>query len=349
FDTSTNVIVIAATNRPDILDPALLRPGRFDRRVILDTPDIRGRTAILEVHAKGKPFDTDVDLTRIARQTPGFSGADLANLINEAAILAARRNRKSIGLSELTEAIDRVIAGPARKSRVISQHEKELVAYHEAGHGLVAALHPHADPVHKISIVSRGRMGGYTRYLPEEDRYLETLEGFKADIATAMGGRVAEWLKFGEITTGASNDLEVATRIARQMVTRYGMSEKLGPRSFGKREEMVFLGRELGEQRDYSLRTEAIIDREVDRVLEDGRSTAETLIKGHFEALERISTFLLENETVDGDEVARLIRGEDPRAVAAKAAPAAPVAKAPEAAPAPGDGRIPSPKPQSAS
>ena len=350
FDTSTNVIVIAATNRPDILDPALLRPGRFDRRVILDTPDIRGRTAILEVHAKGKPFETGVDLGRIARQTPGFSGADLANLINEAAILAARRNKKSIGLSELTEAIDRVIAGPARKSRVISQHEKELVAYHEAGHGLVAAKLPHADPVHKISIVSRGRMGGYTRYLPEEDRYLETLEGFKADIAAAMGGRVAESRKFGEITTGASNDLEVATRIARQMVTRYGMSEKLGPRSFGKREEMVFLGRELGEQRDYSLRTEAIIDREVDRVLEEGRATAEKVINEHFGALERIAQYLLEHETIDGDEMQRLVRGEDPRGPAPEPAspPPPPAPRTPESQMAGESGaRLPDLKPQS--
>ncbi|MBM3959088.1 MAG: ATP-dependent zinc metalloprotease FtsH [SAR202 cluster bacterium] len=350
FDTSTNVIVIAATNRPDILDPALLRPGRFDRRVILDTPDIRGRTAILEVHAKGKPFETGIDLSRVARQTPGFSGADLANLINEAAILAARRNKKSISLNELTEAIDRVIAGPARKSRVISAHEKELVAYHEAGHGLVASSLPHADPVHKISIVSRGRMGGYTRYLPEEDRYLETLEGFKADIAAAMGGRVAEQLKFGEITTGASNDLEVATRIARQMVTRYGMSEKLGPRSFGKREEMVFLGRELGEQRDYSLRTEAIIDRELDRVLEEGRATAERVIKENFKALERMAQYLLEHETIDADEVRRIVRGEDPRGPDSEPAtpPRPPTRDQDPKTVVEGGTRMPDPNPQSA-
>lgn len=311
FETSTNVIVLAATNRPDILDPALLRPGRFDRRVVLDSPDIRGRTAILEVHAKGKPFEQDVELATIAKQTPGFSGADLANLINEAAILAARRNKKTIGFDEMAEAIDRVVAGPARKSRVISPHEKELVAFHEAGHALVATLSPDADKVHKVSIVSRGRMGGYTRILPEEERFLQTVGQFKAQIAYAMGGRVAEEIKFGEITTGASDDIEKATEVARLMVTRYGMSKKLGPRSFGKREEMIFLGRELGEQRDYSLRTEAIIDSEVDRELEEGRQTALHLIQENMDALERIAIRLLEHETVEADDIDRLIKGEE--------------------------------------
>ena len=312
FDTATNVIVIAATNRPDILDPALLRPGRFDRRVILDNPDIRGRTAILDVHAKGKPLEKSVDLTSIAKQTPGFSGADLANLINEGALLAARRNKKSIELEDLTEAIDRVIAGPARKSRVISDRERELTAYHEAGHALVAYHMPGADMVWKISIVSRGQMGGYTRYLPEEDRYLQTLNQFLAMIATAMGGRQAEVIKFGEITTGASNDIEVATRMARQMVTRYGMSAKLGLRSFGRRQEAIFLGREISEERDYSLRTENLIDSEVSRLLDEGRETAHQILGDHEDQLGKLAQFLLEYETIDGDQMKVLLEGGDP-------------------------------------
>ncbi len=312
FDTATNVIVIAATNRPDILDPALLRPGRFDRRVILDNPDIRGRTAILDVHAKGKPIEKSVDLASIAKQTPGFSGADLANLINEGALLAARRNKKSIELDDLTEAIDRVVAGPARKSRVISDKERELTAYHEAGHALVAYHMPGADMVWKISIVSRGQMGGYTRYLPEEDRYLQTLTQFLAMIATAMGGRQAEVIKFGEVTTGASNDIEVATRMARQMVTRYGMSDKLGMRSFGRRQEAIFLGREISEERDYSIRTENLIDSEVSRLLDEGRDTANRILSDHTDQLDNLAQFLLEYETIDGDQMTVLLEGGDP-------------------------------------
>ena len=312
FDTVTNVIVIAATNRPDILDPALLRPGRFDRRVILDNPDIRGRTAILDVHAKGKPIEKSVDLASIAKQTPGFSGADLANLINEGALLAARRNKKSIELDDLTEAIDRVIAGPARKSRVISDKERELTAYHEAGHALVAYHIPGADMVWKISIVSRGQMGGYTRYLPEEDRYLQTLTQFLAMIGTAMGGRQAEVIKFGEVTTGASNDIEVATRMARQMVTRYGMSAKLGLRSFGRRQEAIFLGREISEERDYSIRTENLIDSEVSRLLDEGRDTANQILSDHTDQLDKLAQFLLEYETIDGDQMTVLLEGGDP-------------------------------------
>ncbi|MCH7733600.1 MAG: ATP-dependent zinc metalloprotease FtsH [Chloroflexi bacterium] len=311
FETSTNVIVLAATNRPDILDPALLRPGRFDRRVILDTPDIRGRTAILEVHSKGKPMEPEIDLTEIAKQTPGFSGADLANLINESAILAARRNRKSISFDEMTEAIDRVIAGPARKSRVISPQEKKVVAYHEAGHALVAQLEPDADRVHKISIVARGRMGGYTRFVPDEERTLQTKEQFRAIIAAAMGGRAAEMIKFDQITTGASDDIERATAIAKSMVTQYGMSERLGPRSFGKRQEMIFLGKELGEQRDYSLRTEAIIDQEIDAELDRGLTEAKRYISENMDALERIALFLLENETIDQKQIVALIADEE--------------------------------------
>ncbi len=320
FDTSVNVIVIAATNRPDILDPALLRPGRFDRRVILDNPDIRGRTAILDVHAKGKPMDKDVDLQTIARQTPGFSGADLANLINEAAILAARRGRKTVSFSEMAEAIDRVIAGPARKSRVITAKEREVTAFHEAGHALTAYHMPGADPVFKISIVSRGHMGGYTRYLPQEDRYLQTLSQFKAEIATAMGGRTAEMVKYSELSTGASSDIERATRLARSMVTRFGMSEKLGPRTFGKRQETIFLGREISEERDYSLRTEVVIDSEVDRLLEDGRSASERILREHLDQLDLLARYLLEHETIEGDEMTALLEGrpmpEKPVAVA---------------------------------
>jgi cell division protease FtsH len=288
-----------------------MRPGRFDRRVILDSPDIRGRTAILEVHSKGKPMEPEIDLTEIAKQTPGFSGADLANLVNESAILAARRNRKSISFDEMTEAIDRVIAGPARKSRVISPHEKKVVAYHEAGHALVAQLEPHADKVHKISIVSRGRMGGYTRFVPDEERTLQTKEQFRAIIAAAMGGRAAEMIKFDQITTGASDDIERATAIAKAMVTQYGMSDRLGPRSFGKRQEMIFLGKELGEQRDYSLRTEAIIDQEIDAEIDRGLSEAKRYISENMDALERIALFLLENETIDTKQIVALIADEE--------------------------------------
>ncbi|MCH7738988.1 MAG: ATP-dependent zinc metalloprotease FtsH [Chloroflexi bacterium] len=326
FETSTNVIVLAATNRPDILDPALLRPGRFDRRVILDSPDIRGRTAILEVHSKGKPMEPEIDLTEIAKQTPGFSGADLANLINESAILAARRNRKSISFDEMTEAIDRVIAGPARKSRVISPQEKKVVAYHEAGHALVAQLEPHADKVHKISIVARGRMGGYTRFVPDEERTLQTKEQFRAIIAAAMGGRAAEMIKFDQITTGASDDIERATGIAKSMVTKYGMSDRLGPRSFGKHQEMIFLGRELGEQRDYSLRTEAIIDQEIDAEIDRGLSEAKRYISENMDALERIAEFLLEHETIDTKQIVALIADEE--VIMPKASEPAPKPKA---------------------
>ena len=280
FDSSVNVIVLASTNRPDILDPALLRPGRFDRRVVLDNPDINGRTEILKVHVKGKPLEENVDLGNIARQTPGFSGADLANLVNESAILAARRKQESIGFDEFAESIDRVMAGPARRSRIISQHEKEITAFHEAGHALVGYLLPNIDPVAKVTIVSRGAMGGYTKFLPEEDRHLQSLSQFKDQLAVAMGGRAAEEVQFGEteITTGASNDLEQATRIARTMVTRFGMSERLGPRTFGKREELVFLGREISEQRDYSDQVAETIDDEVHDLINTAHETAKSLV-----------------------------------------------------------------------
>ena len=274
FETSTNVIVIAATNRPDILDPALLRPGRFDRRVVLDLPDINGRVAILDVHCKGKPLDENVDLERLARQTPGFSGADLANLVNEAAILAARRNEKTVAMSDLLESIDRVTMGPERRTRVISQKEKEIVAYHEGGHALVGHLLEHGDPVQKISIVSRGMAAGYTKSLPEEDRMFYSRPQLVDRITMALGGRVAEEITFNEVTTGASNDLEQVTQIARAMVTRYGMSESLLPRTFGKREEMVFLGREISEMRDYSEKVAQEIDEEVQSIVVDAYHTA---------------------------------------------------------------------------
>ena len=303
FDTGTNVIVMAATNRPDILDPALLRPGRFDRRVILDNPDLKGRTEILKVHANGKPLDEDVDLERVARQTVGFSGADLANLVNEAAILAARRTKKLIALSEFTEAIDRVLLGPARKSRAITEQEKRITAFHEAGHAVVAHVLPDADNPFKVTIVSRGQSGGHTRYLPEEDRNLWTRAQFSDMLAAALGGRVAEELVFNQLTTGAGSDIEQATNIARQMVTRYGMSEKLGPRTFGKREEMVFLGREISEQRDYSDKIAETIDSEVHDIIDSAYNVATEVIKEQMPKLEQLAEYLIEYETIEVDEL----------------------------------------------
>ena len=312
FDTGVNVIVLAATNRPDILDPALLRPGRFDRRVVLDSPDINGRYAILQVHARGKPIAAEVSLNTVAQQTPGFSGADLENLINEAAILTARRGKKELGRDEFAEAIDRVIAGPERKSRVISVREKEVTAYHEAGHALVAHLLPNADPVHKISIIARGSMGGYTRLLPTEERYLMTKDQFTDRLATFLGGRVAEELTFNLVTTGASNDLEQATNLARTMVTRLGMSERLGPRTFGKREELVFLGREISEQRDYSDEIARIIDEEVHNLIDSAYNTAQQLLTDSRPKLVQIADYLIEKETVEGKELDELFKADAP-------------------------------------
>ncbi len=306
FDTSTNVIVIAATNRPDILDPALLRPGRFDRQVILDKPDISGRKKILEVHAKGKPLEASADLEILAKQTAGFSGADLANLVNEAAILAARRNKKTIGLLEFEEAIDRVIAGPERKSRIISPKEKMVTAYHEGGHALVARMLPNADPVHKISIVARGMMGGYTRFLPEEDRYSWTRSQFVDMMATLLGGMAAEGIILGETTTGPGNDIERVTRLARQMITEYGMSEKLGPRTFGKREELIFLGREISEQRNYSEKVAEEIDGEVKRIVDNAYTTAKNILAANRDRLDHIANYLIANEAVEGQELEAL-------------------------------------------
>ncbi|MCL0078053.1 ATP-dependent zinc metalloprotease FtsH [Dehalococcoidia bacterium] len=300
FDTNTNVIVLAATNRPDILDPALLRPGRFDRRVVLDQPDINGRKAILEVHSQGKPLDSAVDLGVIARQTPGFSGADLSNLINEAAILAARRGKKDISLVELEESIDRVIAGPERKSRLMSRKEKEITAYHEAGHALVARMLPNVDPVHKISIIARGMMAGYTRQLPTEDRYLVTRSQFNDMLATLLGGHTAEEIIFDEMTTGSQNDIERATKIARMMVTEYGMSDKLGPRTFGKREELVFLGKEISEQRDYSDKVAEDIDAEVHDIIDRAYNVAQDILTKNKAKLIQIAERLMAEETLEG-------------------------------------------------
>jgi cell division protease FtsH len=312
FDSATNVIVIAATNRPDILDPALLRPGRFDRRVILDSPDIRGRTAILDVHAKGKPVDKGVDFANVAKQTPGFSGADLANLINEAALMAARNNQKTISYDNLTEAIDRVSMGPARKSKVISEKDRKTTAYHEAGHALVAHLMPGGSPIGKISIIARGQAGGFTRW-QQEDKSYASKEELEAQIAAAMGGRAAEVLKIGNVTTGASNDFEQATSIAREMVMRLGMSEKLSHRSFGKRQGgAVFLGREMSEERDYSLKTESIIDDEINRFLREGDERAVSLLESHDRELESVAEFLLEHETIDAEQFVAIIEGKDP-------------------------------------
>ncbi len=310
FDTNTNVIVIAATNRPDILDPALLRPGRFDRRVIMDAPDINGRVGILKVHSNGKPLDKDVDLENIARGTVGFSGADLANLVNEAAILAARRGKKTIGMDELQESIDRVSIGPERKSRKMSAREKEITAYHEAGHALVGHLLPNADPVQKVSIVSRGMAGGYTKQVPIEDRNYYTRSHLKDMLAFALGGRAAEEIVFDEITSGAKSDIEHVTKLARAMVTDYGMSDKLGPRSFGHKEEMVFLGREISEQRDYSEKVALQIDNEVREIIEAAHKTAHDLLMDNREKLDRIAKALLEKETLEGDELDMVINGE---------------------------------------
>ncbi|MDY6906932.1 MAG: ATP-dependent zinc metalloprotease FtsH [Chloroflexota bacterium] len=309
FDSSTNVIVVSATNRPDILDPALLRPGRFDRQVVLDRPDIKGRKGILEVHAKGKPLEELVNMEVIAKQTPGFSGADLANLVNEAAILAARRDKRSIGMQELEESIDRVIAGPERRSRIISPKEKEITAYHEAGHALVARLLPNADPVHKISIVARGMMGGYTRLLPTEDRYLWTRSQFNDTLATLLAGHGAEEMVFGEMTTGSENDIEQATKIARRMVTEYGMSETMGPRTYGHREELVFLGREVAEQKDYSEETAREIDEEVQALIMRAYGVAKEILTQNRARLVQIAEALIARETVEGDELEELFEG----------------------------------------
>lgn len=302
FDTDTNVIIVAATNRPDILDPALLRPGRFDRRVVLDRPDMRGREAILKVHVKGKPLSPDVDLAVLARSTPGFVGADIENLVNEGAILAARRDKKVIGQIDLEEAIERVIAGPERKSRLISEEEKRIVAYHEAGHAIVANSIPEADPVHKVSITSRGMAGGYTIMLPEEDRTLMSRKKLYADMVGLLGGRAAEDIVFDDITSGASNDLERVTRMARAMVTRLGMSAELGPMVYGQKEELIFLGREISEQRDYSEDVAQQIDKEVRKLVNKAYEHARSIVNQYRDKLDNVAHRLLEVETITRDE-----------------------------------------------
>ena len=313
FDTDTNIIIMAATNRPDILDPALLRPGRFDRQVVLDRPDVRGREAILKVHIKGKPIAPEVDLALIARGTPGFVGADLENLVNEAAILAARRNKKIISQSEFEESIEKVIAGPERKSRLISEEEKMIVAYHEAGHAVVMNTMPEADPVHKISIISRGMAGGYTLALPEEDRTLTGRKKLVAEMVSLMGGRAAEQLVFDDYTSGASNDIERVTKIARTMVTRLGMSQELGPMVYGQKEELVFLGREISEQRDYSEDIAKKIDEEVRKLVNDAYETAKTILSQYRDRLDAVAHRLLEIETMSRQEFEAIFPPPEPK------------------------------------
>ncbi|MDO9087843.1 MAG: ATP-dependent zinc metalloprotease FtsH [Anaerolineaceae bacterium] len=306
FDTDTNIIIMAATNRPDILDPALLRPGRFDRRVVLDRPDVRGREAILKVHIKGKPLESNIDLSVIAKSTPGFVGADLENLVNEAAILAARRNKTLIGQSEFEESIERVIAGPERKSRLISQEEKRIVAYHEAGHAVVMHVLPQGDPVQKVSIISRGMAAGYTLALPQEDRLLMAKKKMFTDMVGLLGGRAAEELVFDDITSGASNDIERVSKLARAMVTRLGMSVNLGPMVYGQKEELIFLGREISEQRDYSEAVAEKIDQEVRVLVNDAYQKAKQILVEYRDKLDEVAVKLLEVETLSKEEFEKI-------------------------------------------
>lgn len=302
FDTDTNIIIIAATNRPDILDPALLRPGRFDRQVVLDRPDVNGREAILKVHSKGKPLDSSVDLKALARTTPGFVGADLENLMNEAAILAARRNKTSIGKSEMEEAVERVIAGPQKKSRLLTEKEKRIIAYHEAGHAMIMTVIPEADPVHKVTIIGRGSAGGYTMHLPEEDRVLMSKKQITSEMISLLGGRAAEELMFDDITSGASSDIERVTNLARSMVTRLGMSAAMGPIVYGKKEEMIFLGREISEQRDYSEAVAEKIDSEVNRIVSESYNQAKAILTEYKSKLNEVAQKLIEVETLSKEE-----------------------------------------------
>ncbi len=307
FDPTVNIIVIAATNRPDVLDPALLRPGRFDRQVVIDLPDLKDRQEILDVHARKKPLSKDVNLKLIAERTPGFSGADLANVLNEGAILAARANKKSIDMEDLFEAIEKVMLGPERKSRVISEQEKKITAYHEAGHALVAHFSPNTDPVHKISIIARGQAGGYTLKLPSSDKRMYSKNYFLDEIAVLLAGHLTEKKIFGEVTTGATSDLRRATSIAKKLITDYGMSEKLGPRTFGEKEEMIFLGREIHEQRDYSEKIAEQIDEEVSSFIEISRKRAEKILEEKNNYLEKIVEVLMEKETIEKDEFDKIV------------------------------------------
>ncbi|MDR7487981.1 MAG: ATP-dependent zinc metalloprotease FtsH, partial [Armatimonadota bacterium] len=329
FDPNAGIIVIAATNRPDILDPALLRPGRFDRRVVVDNPDTKGRRAILEVHARGKPIAEDVNLDLLAKRTPGFSGADLANMMNEAALLAARRNKKRITMAEMEEAIERVIAGPQRKSRILSPKEREIAAYHEGGHALLAKLLPSADPPHKVTILPRGMALGYVISAPPEDKYNYTRGEILDRITVALGGRVAEELVFGEVTTGAQNDFEQATELARKMVTEFGMSEKLGPLSLGKRHGPVFLGRDLVESRNYSEEIAYEIDKEIRRIIDECYERARATLMEHRDQLERLARTLLERESLEAEELERVLAGLPLEPPGPAPAPPAPAAEAP--------------------
>ena len=324
FEMKDNIILIAATNRPDILDPALLRPGRFDRQIVVDRPDRNGRKRILEVHTKGKPIDTTIDLDTLAAGTPGFTGADLANLVNEAALLAARRGKKTIGEQELEEGIMRVIAGPEKKTRLLSEHERNVTAYHEMGHALVGHYLPNCDPVHKISIISRGAALGYTISLPAEDKFLTTKSALMDQMAMTLGGRAAEELVFNEVTTGAANDLEKVTSSAKHMIMRYGMSEKLGPRVLGRNHDMPFLGRDMGAEPDYSEEIAREIDDEIRRVIEEAHERALNVLREHMDVLHQISKLLIERETIDKDQFERLLAGEAAETVFPEETPSAP-------------------------
>jgi cell division protease FtsH len=333
FDPNAGIIIVAATNRPDILDPALLRPGRFDRRVVVDNPDTKGRRAILDVHVRGKPLAEDVKLEILAKHTPGFSGADLANLVNEAALLAARRNKKKVTMSEMEEAIERVIAGPQRRSRILSPKEREIAAYHEGGHAILAKLLPNADPPHKVTILPRGMALGYVISTPPEDKYTYTRNELMDRITVSLGGRVSEEMVFGEVTTGAQNDFEQATELARRMVTEFGMSEKLGPLSLGKRHGPVFLGRDLVETRNYSEEIAYEIDKEIRRIIDECYVHAKSIISENRDKLERVAKVLLEKESLEGEELERVLAGRplEPEAAPAEA-PAATVETKPEPA-----------------
>jgi len=311
FSVNEGIIVIAATNRPDILDPALLRPGRFDRHIVVNIPDIKGREEILKVHARNKPLAPDVSLQVIARRTPGFTGADLENVMNEAALLAARKGLKQITMAELEEAITRVVAGPEKRSRIMSEKDKKLVAYHEAGHAVVAKLLPTTPPVHEVTIIPRGRAGGYTMLLPEEDKYYMSKSEMMDEIVHLLGGRAAEKLVLNDISTGAQNDIERATNIARKMVTEYGMSDRLGPMTFGTKSEEVFLGRDLGRTRNYSEEVAAEIDREIRRIIEEAYKRAESLLQENIDKLHRVAKALMEKEKLNGEEFEKVFNGEE--------------------------------------
>jgi len=340
FEMKDNIILIAATNRPDILDPALLRPGRFDRQIVVDRPDRGGRLKILEVHTKGKPLDSHIELDSLAAGTPGFTGADLANLVNEAALLAARRGKKTIEQEELEEGIMRVVAGPEKKARLLSEEERRITAYHEMGHALVGHYLEHTDPVHKITIIGRGQALGLTISLPREDRYLTTKSALMDQLAATLGGRAAEELVFHEVTTGAANDLEKVTSTSKQMIMRFGMSEKLGPRVLGRNHDMPFLGREMGNEPDYSEEIAREIDDEIRRVIEEAHDTATRVLREHMDDLHRLSEILIERETIDKDQFERLLAGEPEDDIFAEGAPE------PAAPPVDDRRRAPTPKPK---